>query len=486
MAEFDLVIRGGDVATASDLFQADIGVRDGVITALGQKLGAGEEEIDARGKLVLPGGVDSHVHADQRSSNGQYTADDWFTATRSAACGGTTFILPFAAQHKGMSLRQVVKDYHDLATPKACIDYGFHLIISDPTPHVVGQELPALVREGYSSFKFYMTYDLLKLNDGEILDVLSVARNEGAFVMVHAENHDAIAYLSQRLLAHGHVKPKFHAESRPMPVEREATHRVIALSELVDVPILIVHVSGREAIDQIRWAQGRGLKIFAETCPQYLFLCAEDLDQPDWDGAKCMCSPPPREKANQPYVWQALQTGVFQTLSSDHAPYRFNDPEGKGAGIAAGSFKKISNGIPGLEVRMPLMFSEGVGKGRLDIHQFVALTCTNPAKLYGVHPKKGTIAVGSDADVAIWDTEKEVTITQSILHDAMDYTPYEGMKVKGWPVMTFSRGKLVCKDMEFLGQAGAGRFHARHLSAQLKPTGRFAGKFDPHTGVYNG
>jgi dihydropyrimidinase len=486
MADYDLVVRGGRIATAVDLFEADIGIADGRIVALGRGLGAGKDEIDATGRLITPGGVDTHAHIDQRSSNGLYTADDWFTATRSAACGGTTTVIGFAAQHKGMSLRQVVDAYHALATPKAVIDYGFHLIISDPTEQVLGQELPALVRAGYSSFKFYMTYDLLKLNDGEILDVLAVARAEGAFVMVHAENHDAIAWLSQRLLRHGHVTPKFHAVSRPQAVEREATHRVIALAELIDVPLLVVHVSGREAIDQIRWAQGRGLKIYAETCPQYLFLSAEDLDQPGWEGAKCMCSPPPREKANQPYVWQGIQTGVFQVVSSDHAPYRYDDPDGKGQGIAAGNFKKISNGVPGLEVRLPLLFSEGVGKGLIDIHAFVQVTSTNHAKLYGLFPRKGTIAIGADADIVIWDEEREVTITQSMLHDAMDYTPYEGMKVTGWPWMTLAGGRAVWRDGAFHGEAGAGRFIPRVIGANAKPLGRLPTPFDPHSGRYGG
>jgi dihydropyrimidinase len=485
MADYDLVVRGGRVATAADLFTADIGVRGGRIAAIGEDLAKGADEIDARGKLVLPGGIDAHVHMDQLSSNGLMTADDFFTGSRSAACGGTTTIIPFAAQHKGMSLRTVVQEAQQRALPKMAIDYGFHLIISDANEQVLGQELPALIRDGITSFKIYMTYDLLKLNDGEILDVMSVARREGGFVMVHAENHDTIAWLSQKLLAKGHTAPKFHEVSRPQPVEREATHRVIALSELVDVPILIVHVSGAEAIDQIRWAQGRGLRIYAETCPQYLFLSAEDLDQPGIDGAKCMCSPPPRDKSNQPAVWRALAGGVFQVLSSDHAPYRF-DGSGKLAQGPNATFKKIANGIPGVEVRLPLLFSEGVGKGRIDIHQFVALTATNPAKLYGLSPRKGSIAVGSDADLAIWDPDKKVTISQDLLHDAMDYTPYAGMEVTGWPVITLSRGRVVCRDMQFTGEAGYGQYIPRETSPMVRPLGRFPGGFNPETGDYNG
>ena len=482
---FDVVIRGGQVATAADLFHADIGIVDGQISALGHDLAKGRDEIDARGKLVLPGGIDAHCHIDQLSSFGVPSADDFFTGTRSAACGGTTTVLSFAAQHRGMSLRQVVADYHAKADPKAVIDYGFHLIVSDPTPAVLGQELPALIRDGYSSFKIYMTYDALKLDDREILEVFSLARREGAFVLVHAENHDTIAWLSQKLLDAGHTAPKFHEVSRPQPVEREATHRAITFAELVDVPILIVHVSGREAIDQIRWAQSRGLKIFAETCPQYLFLSAEDLDQPGFEGAKCMCSPPPREKANQPYVWRGLATDVLNIISSDHAPYRFNDAEnGKLRGLKEG-FKKVPNGVPGLEVRLPLLFSEGVGKGRIDIHRFVAITATTPAKLYGLAPRKGSIAVGGDADLVIWDPDKKVRISQDVLHDAMDYTPYEGIEVTGWPAVTLSRGEAVWRDGRFLGRPGRGKFLPRALSAMVKPRGQFWSGFDPNTGTYS-
>ncbi len=311
MAQYDLVVRGGRVATASDVFNADIGINGGKISALGKGLDAGVEEIDATGLLITPGGVDSHCHVEQISGSGIWTADDWFTATRSAACGGTTTIMPFACQHKGDSLRAVVQDYHDRAGPKAAVDYAFHLIVSDPTPQAIGQDLPALIKDGYTSFKIYLTYDALMLSDEQVLDVFAVARRDGAMVMVHAENNDMITWMAERLIQAGLTAPKFHATSRPMLVEREATHRTIALAELVDVPVLVVHVSGVEAIEQIRWAQSRGLKVYGETCPQYLFLTADDMDQPGLEGAKHMCSPPPRDKANQEIVWNALAEGVF-------------------------------------------------------------------------------------------------------------------------------------------------------------------------------
>jgi dihydropyrimidinase len=369
MNEFDLVIRNAHCATAADVFDADIGIQDGRIVALAKGLPAGREEIDAAGRWVLPGGVDGHCHLDQPMTDGSKMADDFLSGTRSAACGGTTTVLPFACQFKGQSLRDAVEDYHRRADGRASIDYTFHLIVSDPTPDVLNRELPELIREGYTSFKIYMTYDDLKLNDREIINVLAVAREHGAMVMVHAENTDCIAWLTERLLAAGHTAPRFHAQARPMLVEREATHRAISFAELVDVPILIVHVSGREAIEQIRWAQGNGLRIYGETCPQYLFLTAEDLGLEDDDhqhGAKCICSPPPRDKANQQVVWDALESGVFQVFSSDHAPFKFDGPEGKQAAGPHASFEKIPNGVPGLETRLALLFSHGVLSGRID------------------------------------------------------------------------------------------------------------------------
>jgi dihydropyrimidinase len=482
MTDYDLVVRNGTLATAADVFRADIGIIEGRIAGLGTRLARGRREIDAEGHIVTPGGVDSHCHIEQRSSLGIMTADDFFSATRSAACGGTTTVIPFAAQHRGMSLREVVKDYHARAAPKAAIDYAFHLIISDPTEQVTGQELPALIKDGYTSFKIYTTYDLLKLDDRQILDVLTVARREGALVMVHAENHDVIAWLSERLLNAGHSAPRFHAVAHAPVAEREATSRAISLAELVDVPILIVHVSAREAMEEIRSAKARGLKVYGETCPQYLFLTADDLDRPGFEGAKYMCSPPPRDKANQEIIWRGLETGVFEVFSSDHAGYRFDDPEGKMKHGREAPFKKVANGVPGLEVRTALLFSEGVGKGRIDLPRFVALTATNAAKLYGLHPRKGTIAVGSDADLAIWDPEKSVTIRQSMIHDAMDYTPYEGMRIKGWPVTTLLRGEIVAQAGEFLGAAGSGQFLKCDISPAARPLGRRTIPFDPLTG----
>ena len=478
MAEFDLVIRGGTVVTASDSARCDVGVRAGRVAALGESLGPGTDEIDATAKLVLPGGIDSHCHIEQLSSFGVMSADDFESATVSAAFGGTTTVIPFAAQHRGQSLRAVVEDYHARAAPKAVIDYAFHLIISDPSEQVLGQELPALIRDGYTSFKVYMTYDLLRLDDYQILEVLAVGRREGALVMVHAENHDVIRWISERLLDRGHRAPKFHAVSHPRLAEGEATHRALCLGELLDVPLLIVHVSAEQAMDEIRRAQTRGLKVYGETCPQYLFLTAADLDREGAEGAKFCCSPPPRDEAAQEAMWRGLMNGTFQVFSSDHAPYRF-DESGKLAAGPNPAFNQIANGVPGIETRLPLLFSEGVGKGRIDLHRFVSLSATEAAKIYGLFPRKGTIAVGSDADLAVWDPEREVTITWDLLHDNVGYSPYEGRVVKGWPETVVSRGRVVVRDGELHVQRGSGQFLPCALSERATPLGRPAPELDP-------
>ncbi len=480
MAKFDLIIEGGTVATASDTYVADIAVRDGRFTALGTDLGEADQVVDARGMLVLPGGVDAHCHIEQLSSTQLMTADDFYSGSVSAAFGGTTTFIPFAAQHKGQSLREVVREAHDRAGPKSVIDYAFHLIISDPSEQVMGQELPALIRDGYTSFKVYMTYDMLKIDDREMLDILTLAREHGAMTMVHAENNDIINWLSERLLSRGFDAPKYHAVSHNTIAEHEASRRAIDLARLVDAQLLIVHVSTAEAMQSILEARNRGLKIYGETCPQYLFLTANDMDKDGMEGAKFCCSPPPRDQAAQEAIWLGLKNGAFQVFSSDHAPYRF-DASGKLNAGPKSSFKKIANGVPGLEVRMPLLFSEGVGKERLTLNEFVGLTSTNAAKLYGLYPRKGTIAVGADADIAIWDPLWKRTITQSMLHDNMDYTPYEGRQVTGWPRMVLSRGRVLIEDDTLQVERGSGLFLDREPVPLEEKTAAPDTPLDPDT-----
>jgi len=468
---FDTIIRGGTIATASDTFSCDVGISKGRVAALGDNLGAAAEIVDAAGLLVLPGGIDSHVHIAQPSGPGIVMADDFASATRSAAFGGNTMVLPFAMQQKGESLRQVVKDYHAKADGQCYVDVSFHLIIADASDPVLGQELPALVNDGYTSFKVFMTYEGLALSDMEMLKVMSVARETGALVMVHAENYDAIRFLTDKLEQAGKTQTKYHGASRPIAVEREATHRAISLAEVVDVPIMIVHVSNREAMEEIARARRRGLKIYGETCPQYLVLTEKDMDGLNMEGAKYVCSPPPRDEASQQACWEGLQQGIFSLFSSDHCPFRYDHPHGKLAPKGRTSFRWVPNGIPGVETRLPILFSEGVGKGRISLNEFVALTATNHAKTYGLYPKKGTIAVGSDADIALWDATREVTISQSLMHGGTDYTPYEGIKVTGWPVSTMLRGKFVVRDGKLAGKLGDGAYVPRDKSPFAAPRG---------------
>ena len=477
MQDFDLVIRGGSVVTAVDRMDADVGIHGGRIAALGDRLGRGEREIDASGRLVLPGGVDSHCHIEQLSAFGVMTADDFYTGTISAAHGGTTTVIPFAAQQRGQSVRRVVEDYRECAK-KAVIDHAFHMIVSDPSPSVLAEELPGLIEEGFSSIKLFMTYDAIKVSDEQMLDVLVLARTEGAMVVVHAENHGMIHWLAKRLLDKGHTAPKYHAVSHVRLAETEAVSRAIQLAAMIDQPLVIFHVSTEGSMTAIRAAQDRGQKVYGETCPQYLFLTADNLDKPGVDGAMWCCSPPPRDRDDQEAMWRGLANGTFQVFSSDHAPYSF-DERGKLARGENPDFKNIANGLPGLELRMPLLFSEGVLKGRIDLHRFVDLCCTGGARLYGLHPRKGTIAIGADADIAIWDPEKRTVIDHDSTHDAAGYCPYAGMTLTGWPVTVLSRGEMIVDDGAFVGERGRGRLLLRSAGDAAKPLDRLEPEIDP-------
>ncbi len=475
---YDLVLRGGTVGTASAVFPADIAIEGETIAAIGRNLPPGAKEIDARGKLVLPGGVDSHAHIEQLSGAGIVNADTFESATISAAFGGTTTVIPFAAQHIGMKLDEVVDAYHALARKGAVIDYAFHMIIADPTEATLKDHIPKLVKSGHATLKVFMTYDRIKLDDMQLLDVFHAARESRALVCVHAENHAMIAWTGKRLVAGGWRAPRYHGVSHPRACEAEAFNRVIALAAFIDQPIMIFHVSTAEGAARIRAARGEGLKVFAETCPQYLFLTAKDLDRPGLEGAKWICSPPTRQPSDQEALWQALALGDLQTVSSDHAPYRF-DASGKFVNGADPDFKAIPNGMPGLETRLPLLFDAMVSEGRLSLEKFVALTATEPAKIYGLHPKKGDIVIGSDADLVVWDQNRKVTIGANLMHDRAGYTPYEGRIVKGWPVTVLSRGRVVIEDGTLRVAPGSGRFLPREAGTAAIPTGRRAPEFDP-------
>jgi dihydropyrimidinase len=472
----DIVIRNGVVVTASDVFKADLAIAGEKIAAVGAKLPAGRHEIDATDRLILPGGVDVHCHIEQLSGGGLMNADTFESATRSAAFGGTTSVISFAAQHRGAKLSTVVEEYAALARRGAVIDYAFHLMVANPDEQTIAQDLPALIGAGHRSVKVFMTYDAVQVSDQQLLDVMLAARGAGALVCVHAENHGVLKWMSERLVARGYVLPKFHAVSHPRAAEVEAFHRLIAFSELLDQPIMIFHVSTAEGAAAIRDARGRGVKIYAETCPHYLLMTGQDLDRTGLEGAKWICSPPQRTAADQEALWRALALGDLQVLSSDHAPYRF-DSSGK---LSAGdnpTFKQMANGMPGLELRQPLLFDAMVSQGRMGLSKFVELTATAPARIYDL-PGKGSLAIGADADVAIWNPERRVTLAND-LHDNAGYNPFEGRTVTGWPETVLRRGEVIVAEGVINAAPGSGRLLLRPAGEATRPTGQLSAEFDP-------
>lgn len=476
MSEYELVIKGGTVVTAADVFVADIGIIGGRIAAIGTSLG-GARTIDAAGLLVMPGGIDSHCHIEQLQEGGGADEESFVTGSRSALAGGTTTVITFSTQFKGQPIAPSLAEYRRRAA-SAMVDYSFHQIITDATDSVVFDEIPAIVASGIRSLKVFLTYDPLQLDDRAYLRVLAAARRAGALVTVHCENYEAIRWRSAALLADGRTQPKYHAWSRPGIVEREATHRAIALAELVDQPIQVFHVSGPEAAEEVARAQARGLKVWAETCPQYMVLTAADMDRPGFEGAKFMCSPSPRDPADIAGLWDEIRRGVLDIVSSDHSGWSFGGVRGKAVNGTDAPFTEIPNGVPGLATRLPILFSEGVGKGRISLEKFVQLTAANPARLFGLYPRKGTIAPGADADLVLWDPAKRVTITNDLLQQAIDYTPYEGLEVTGWPMMTLRRGEVAMQDGRVQAEPGSGQFLARGPYDMIRPTGRVPNDFD--------
>ena len=475
---FDLVLRGGTVVTATDLFEADVGITGEIVTALGWGLGPGAREIDAKGRLVMPGGVDSHCHIEQLAASGLMNADTFETATRSAALGGTTTVIPFAAQHVGMSLAKVAHDYHALAERGAVVDYALHLILADPRPEILQRELPPLVEAGHGSLKVFLTYDRLRVDDEQFLDVLEAARTHGCMVCVHAENHGMITWMGKRLIRHGNTAPRFHAVSHPRAAEAEAIGRAIACAALLDQPLMIFHVSTEEGASVIHRARGQGLKVWGETCTHYLVMTKEAMDRPGLEGAKWICSPPLREASDVAALWRALENGTLQAISSDHAPYRM-DESGKLAKGPTPTFKEIANGMPGLQLRLPVIFDAMVSQGRTGPCRFVELTATAPARIYGLQPRKGSIAIGADADLVLWDQDREVVIEAGSTADNAGYTPFEGRRVRGWPEIVLSRGEIIAERGELTGAPGRGRFLPRRGGPAAAPSGRIAPEFDP-------
>ncbi|MCK1995089.1 dihydropyrimidinase [Peribacillus muralis] len=460
------IIKNGTIATAADTYQADILIENEKIAMIGKDLAAeGAEIIDAKGAYVFPGGIDPHTHLDM-PFGGTTTKDDYETGTIAAAYGGTTTIIDFCLTEKGVPLKEAIETWHKKAIGKAAIDYGFHLMISEINDEVLA-ELPRIIGdEGISSFKVFMAYkNVFQADDATLYRTLLQAKELGALVMVHAENGDVIDYLTKQALEKGNTEPIYHALTRPPELEGEATGRAAKLTEMANGQLYVVHVTCEEAVEKITEARNKGVDIWGETCPQYLVLDQTYLEKPHFEGAKYVWSPPLRAKKNQEVLWNALKTGQLQTIGSDQCSFDFKGQKDLGSK----DFTKIPNGGPTIEDRMSILFSEGVMKGRITLNQFVDLTSTRAAKLFGLFPKKGTIAVGSDADIVIFDPEVERTLSVDTHHMAVDYNAFEGMSVTGEPVSVLSRGEFVIKDKLFVGEAGNGQFLKRaKYNAEMK------------------
>lgn len=456
MSELDLLIKGGTIVTASDHYLADVGIKDGKIVLIGREIALSTHEtVDATGHYVFPGGIDVHTHLDM-PFGGTMASDDFATGTVAGAYGGTTTIVDFAIQAKGQTLAQTAETWQKKAVGKSVIDYGLHIAITDMNDDILA-EIPNMIADGYPSYKLFMTYDGLRVTDEVLMKVLVQTKLHGGLVSVHAENNYMIDYMVKKYLAEGKTEPLYHALSRPAIAEGEATGRAIRLATLVQAPLYIVHLSCKESLAEVAAARDQGLPIMAETCPQYLYLSEDNYREPGFNGAKYVMSPPLRTVDNQEFLWKGLQTGYVQIVATDHCPFFFKGQKDMGRD----SFVKIPNGAPGIETRMILLFGQGVMNKKLSLEQFVNITATNPAKIFGMYPNKGTIALGSDADLVIFDPLVNVTITKSLLHENVDYTPYEGIEVQGVPVMTISGGKIIVKNGQFVGQMGAGKFIKR-------------------------
>jgi dihydropyrimidinase len=451
------LIRNGTVVTASDQYRGDVLIEDEKIAVIGTTLDLHADTIiDASGQYVLPGGIDVHTHLDM-PFGGTTSADDFESGTRAAAFGGTTSIVDFAIQYRGQTLHHALETWAKKADGKAVIDYGFHMIITQLDDQVEA-EMDQLVGEGVTSFKLFMAYPgVFMLDDASIFKALLRTGKNGGSICMHAENGGVIDVLVQRALAEGKTRPRYHALTRPPRAEAEATHRAIALAEIADVPVYIVHLSSAEALEMVTEARDRGLPVYAETCPQYLFLSYDNYEEPGFAGAKYVMSPPLREKATQDHLWRGLAFNDLQVISTDHCPFCMKEQKELGAN----DFSKIPNGAPGIETRMSLVYDGGVASGRISLNRFVELTSTSPAKIFGLFPRKGTIAPGSDADIVVFDPRRRITLSANTLHMNVDYNPYEGREVTGATDTVLSRGRLVIENGKFVGRAGAGAFLKR-------------------------
>lgn len=465
------LIKGGRVVTAVDDYVADVLIDNGRIESIGRSLDAPDAEVHhAKGLLVFPGGVDAHVHMETPMGDMQ-TVDSFETGTRSAAFGGTTTIIDFAQQFKGEGPKVALDRRLSAAEPQCCVDYGFHSILTDVNKNVLA-ELPELIeQDGVSSFKLYMAYpDVLMVDDAAIYKTMRKAGAHGGMVNLHAENGVVIQALIEEALEQGNTSPKYHALTRPAIMEGEATHRVIRIAELAEVPVYIVHLSSEDALKAVVEARDRGIHAFAETCPHYLFLDNKEYERPGFEAAKYVMTPPLRDHDCQHALWRGLQFDDLQLVATDHCPFCFNENlHGilKSKRNGQGDFSQIPNGAPGVEYRLPLLFNGGVQEGRININRFVQLTSTAPAKMFGMFPRKGTIAVGSDADIVLFDPEEDHVLSADTHHSLVDYSMFEGYQVKGRVKKVFLRGELIVDGEQWLGSAGMGQYIKRSASGQV-------------------
>ena len=454
-----VLIQNGTVVNADSTFKADVLIDGGIIKEIGPAIlpNSAGTIVDATGLLLLPGGIDAHTHLDM-PFGGTTSADDFETGTRAAAIGGTATIVDFAIQARGTKMRTALDTWWKKAEGKACIDYGLHMIVTD-LPDAGLEDMDDMVREGVASFKLFMAYPgVLMVDDATIFKAMRQTAKNGALICMHAENGSVIDVVVQQALAEGKTAPIYHALTRPTQAEAEAVHRAIAMAEMAGVPVYIVHLSSEDALNQVREARDRGLPAFAETCPQYLLLSIEDnMQDKGWDGAKYVFTPPLREKRNQPKLWDGLRKDNLQVVSTDHCPFCFADQKSLGKS----DFTKIPNGGPGIENRLQLLHHHGVGLGNLTLNRFVEIVSTAPARIFGMYPKKGVLAVGSDADIVLWDPVASHTISAATHHMRVDYSMFEGFKVRGNARDVYSRGELIVSKGEFIGKPGRGKYLRR-------------------------
>jgi dihydropyrimidinase len=456
------LIRQGRVVTAVDDYKADILIEGETVSVIGAKLEMeADKVIDAGGKLVIPGGIDPHTHM-ELPFGGTTAADDFLTGTRAAAFGGTTTIIDFAVQYKGEALLQAVDNWHRKAEGKTAIDYGFHLITTELEDNQI-EEMHTVMDEGITSFKLFMAYPgVFLVDDATIFRAMTAAGERGGLICMHAENGIVINEIIKRALAAGRTAPKYHALTRPTIAEAEGVHRAIAIAEMAETPVYIVHLSCADALNKVREARDRGILAFAETCPQYLFLSIDDYGD-GFEGAKYVMTPPLREKWNQAELWKGLKMDDLQVISTDHCPFCMKEQKELGRD----DFSKIPNGAPGVENRVPLIYHGGVVENRISLNRFVELTSTAAAKMFGLFPRKGTIAVGSDADIVIFDPDKEQTLSVETQHMNVDYSTYEGKRIRGVVETVLSRGRVVIENGEYKGKPGDGQFLKRGTCVAL-------------------